>query len=1098
MAQFAFVPAISFFFFFLVVLAGCGSGGSSSNNTTSPLPEDQEGFSATAVLSTGFETSALCPDGGIEIHTGIDVNKNGVLDQDEIDNSQELCHANTDRILTEVDALAPESECQYGGNRLRIGYDANANGIIDNNELAQTNLFCAQAPNTVLALLLYASDQEPAGENCSGGGTRIESGIDRNGNQVLDASEVSSIEYICDHNGPIRPYEQDDACEYTACDTVSVNATQVLVRELEQTTQLARVYDDGRGDITLQLADSAPEWLTVQLSDYHPSGYYWNGSGYYRIELTATNIPDSAVDTTIQSTVTVSDDTTSFDVAFSLTVIDPITITLDQTAISELEAGDNEDRRIFVKVTFDTPLPAGFNGAATFQTNPSNYMLSVSFQDNDETEYRALDNADFSVSWVGDALYRGQTEGTLLITIKDDYLPENTESYIITVGPDAYSWPYRKAFRRATLSLEIRDDADQAITASLSLATNTVQEASTADTAAELDFTITFDRALPSDATVRLELAPLLQESDLGGKDVGFNDQCVTNHYCSTYKTLSLGRGTETYTGTIKVRADQLKESNETFSLRVTNSAIGFILADLEQTFTVIDDETAPDINFIAPVIQTFYKTPVVNVPLILEHPTIDDIELSLSDVAGNTLIRGLHYDFAVSMPIVFSGQSNQLNVPVIIYGEEFEESTLSAVLNISSVSGASLGAQQQTELIVDKIAPFAIDMSDLNLPTEGQAYISREVLLPSNDDSVYLIGNIDGVIPGQAAQGSYDLFVAKYALDGTLIWARQFGSSSYDSIAGNRVRLIEQDSGVFLAGYHQAYHLSKDGDLTELNSLFYGINASIQDARRDAEGNTYLYGRKHYYNGDIDNDGSTTDFVLAKFDNNWNRLWISEDFTDLEPAHTRINVNPLQLTLSANGTPHLVGRTYSSDINRVFSTVTGVGNYDYLIASFDPTSGEAASLDIFGSDGNDASLHLAPYGAAGLIGFYAINAGDTVAGVTTSERATVQFTVDDTGRVDAQTLRAQPGDANNVRNFSRASNGTYFLEENASYSSPSYYTHLDADFNVIHQRSSNLPYGSLNNYLERAPVPLSDGAYLVSNDYTITKLTPVLDLRQE
>jgi hypothetical protein len=39
---------------------------------------------------------------------------------------------------------------------------------------------------------------EAAGVNCAAGGTKIESGLDANGNQSLDAAEVTAISYVCD------------------------------------------------------------------------------------------------------------------------------------------------------------------------------------------------------------------------------------------------------------------------------------------------------------------------------------------------------------------------------------------------------------------------------------------------------------------------------------------------------------------------------------------------------------------------------------------------------------------------------------------------------------------------------------------------------------------------------------------------------------------------------------------------------------------------------------------------------------------------------------------------------------------------------------
>jgi hypothetical protein len=47
---------------------------------------------------------------------------------------------------------------------------------------------------------------EPFGQNCSSGGYLINSGLDLNSNNILDASEVSSSEYLCNPDNFDSPY----------------------------------------------------------------------------------------------------------------------------------------------------------------------------------------------------------------------------------------------------------------------------------------------------------------------------------------------------------------------------------------------------------------------------------------------------------------------------------------------------------------------------------------------------------------------------------------------------------------------------------------------------------------------------------------------------------------------------------------------------------------------------------------------------------------------------------------------------------------------------------------------------------------------------
>ena len=59
------------------------------------------------------------------------------------------------------------------------------------------------------------------------------------------------------------------------------------------------------------------------------------------------------------------------------------------------------------------------------------------------------------------------------------------------------------------------------------------------------------------------------------------------------------------------------------------------------------------------------------------------------------------------------------------------------------------------------------------------------------------MTGVTDGVFPGQAAAGGSDAFVAKFDLDGTLLWVTQFGTKRFD--LGSNV--VADATGVYVVG---------------------------------------------------------------------------------------------------------------------------------------------------------------------------------------------------------------------------------------------------------------------------------------------------------
>jgi hypothetical protein len=64
---------------------------------------------------------------------------------------------------------------------------------------------------------------------------------------------------------------------------------------------------------------------------------------------------------------------------------------------------------------------------------------------------------------------------------------------------------------------------------------------------------------------------------------------------------------------------------------------------------------------------------------------------------------------------------------------------------------------------------------------------------------NVLVAGTTDGTLPGQTSAGGFDAFVRKYDAAGTLLWTRQFGSSSFDDAFGVAV---DTGGNVLVAGY--------------------------------------------------------------------------------------------------------------------------------------------------------------------------------------------------------------------------------------------------------------------------------------------------------
>ncbi len=104
---------------------------------------------ATYTLAIG---DANCPNGGIAIDTGIDENGNGVLDTDEVDNTQYVCHGTSGvNSLVNISDEAAGTNCAIGGKKIESGLDNGDNGetagddILQPGEVDATEYLCSSA-----------------------------------------------------------------------------------------------------------------------------------------------------------------------------------------------------------------------------------------------------------------------------------------------------------------------------------------------------------------------------------------------------------------------------------------------------------------------------------------------------------------------------------------------------------------------------------------------------------------------------------------------------------------------------------------------------------------------------------------------------------------------------------------------------------------------------------------------------------------------------------------------------------------------------------------------------------------------------------------
>lgn len=169
-----------------------------------------------SIVQTGVEPAgANCENGGTKLEIGHDADDNGTLSGAEIEQTVYICDGDDGtpgtaglKSLISVTAEPAGANCAAGGQKVEYGVDDDNDGTLEAGEVDGAVYVCDGADGLES---LITTGEEPPGENCMLGGTKITSGIDDNGNNTLDTSEVDATEYVCNLYPPGTLYLSQDS-----------------------------------------------------------------------------------------------------------------------------------------------------------------------------------------------------------------------------------------------------------------------------------------------------------------------------------------------------------------------------------------------------------------------------------------------------------------------------------------------------------------------------------------------------------------------------------------------------------------------------------------------------------------------------------------------------------------------------------------------------------------------------------------------------------------------------------------------------------------------------------------------------------------------
>ena len=220
-----------------------------------------------------------------------------------------------------------------------------------------------------------------------------------------------------------------------------------------------------------------------------------------------------------------------------------------------------------------------------------------------------------------------------------------------------------------------------------------------------------------------------------------------------------------------------------------------------------------------------------------------------------------------------------------------------------------------------------------------SNSWDSAKAISVGSDGSIYIAGDANGSVDGQAYFGSSDAFLVKYNSSGTKLWTKQIGTSNADKATGIA---SGPDGSIYLTGYTEgsiggknnlgfsdAFLMKFSSDGTQLWSAQVGSNSwdSAKSISIGSDDAVYIAGDT---NASVDGQPyfGGSDVFLMKFSSNGNKIWIQQIGS---PNNDKIH----SVSLDRNGLIYIGGETLGSLYGPI-NNGTNNGNSDGFIARFE------------------------------------------------------------------------------------------------------------------------------------------------------------------
>jgi len=201
-------------------------------------------------------------------------------------------------------------------------------------------------------------------------------------------------------------------------------------------------------------------------------------------------------------------------------------------------------------------------------------------------------------------------------------------------------------------------------------------------------------------------------------------------------------------------------------------------------------------------------------------------------------------------------------------------------------------------------VSKYNLDGNELWTRQFGTKKVDVAVGIAANATGIYVLGETDGALPGQANAGElYDIFLRKYAADGTELWTRQFGTSGLEFPGG----VAADSSGVYIVGTtsgalpgqtnrsgYDAFARKYDDNGAEIWTRQFGASSdALAYGAALSGGHLFITGNVvGMLPGQLGSGGSNEDVFVRKYDTSGAEIWTRQFGAEVRDTAAAIAVN--------------------------------------------------------------------------------------------------------------------------------------------------------------------------------------------------------------